>query len=92
MQTFNVQVYEAPRHADYMNKRDGQGRPVKPPQPKKLKPFPVQARNIDAARKAAKTKLTAQGSRIRSLSIGRDGDLHAVLMHPEDAQADRATP
>lgn len=90
MPTYTVKVYEAPLLAEYAGKRDSSGRQVVPPKPRGLPGFTVSGRNIDAARRAAKLKLSgSEGSRIRSLSVGRDGCVHVVLMSPTDAMADR---
>lgn len=88
METFTVRVYQAPRAADYRNRLDAAGRPKAPPKPAPLESFVVQAPNLDSARSVARAQLSPRG-RLRSFSVGQDQCLHAILMHPEDANSDR---
>ena len=90
MQTFTVKLYMAPRDADWQGKIDDRGRPILPPKPSSIKGFNVQGRNVDAARHAARDKIVNNaGHRLRSLSCGTDGDIHAIVFHPEDAKRDK---
>lgn len=90
MQTYTVKLYQAPRDADWMGQVDDRGRSKPPPKPKEIKGFNVQGRNLDAARREARKKLVEQqGHRVRSLSCGADGHIHAVVFHPEDAKRDK---
>jgi hypothetical protein len=93
MKTFTVKLSQAPRNADWQGKLDHQGRPMAPPKPQALPDLKVQGRNIDRAREAARKKIIGvKGHRLRSLSCGTDGNLHAIVFHPEDALADKPRP
>ena len=90
MQTYTVKLYQAPRDAEWQGKVDRKGRPLPPPKPKEIKGFNLQEVSLDRARRKAKERIVSQqGHRLRSLSCGVDGHIHAVVFHPEDAKRDK---
>lgn len=79
MDTYTVKLYVAPSRSSVLLSKKTV------PSPTGIPGFTVQARNIDIARKMAKAKLTEErGEQVRSLSIGTDGCLHIVVLHPDD--------
>ncbi len=63
-----VKVFEVPRDAD---------------RPQELNGFAVSGSSVDEARRAAVSRLTAEGRVVRSLSFTADGGIAAVVVPPE---------
>jgi len=72
-----VKVYEVPRDAKATD------------QPRELPGFAVSGSSVDEARRAAVSRLTADGHVVRSLSFTADGGIAAVVVPSEPPVATR---